>query len=155
MRIDGSDGEIAEWLRTVDKAGADESHQEKRGKESVTINDTGAAAILGKQGAAFKVGLPGKGKDFEVVGMPLGGGKPGFYVVELASPVLGQALLGRKAPRYVAAAALVTNMAVHFKWGREKSLALGHRARHRQASRRGGGAHHRQLHRRRAGAWHD
>ncbi|MFX5555077.1 hypothetical protein ABTE11_22615, partial [Acinetobacter baumannii] len=49
--------------------------------------------------------------------------KPGFYVVELASPVLGQALLGRPAPRYVATAALVTNMAVHFKWGRERSLA--------------------------------
>ncbi len=37
--------------------------------------------------------------------------------------MLGQALLGRKAPRYVASAALVTNMAVHFKWGRERSLA--------------------------------
>src|SRR3569623_1415569 len=43
--------------------------------------------------------------------------------VELASPTLGRALLGRNAPRYVATAALVTNMAVHFKWGRERSLA--------------------------------
>ncbi|PMW89783.1 hypothetical protein C1X59_30295, partial [Pseudomonas sp. FW215-R2] len=77
------------------------SHEETRGKDKVRINDTGATSILGKQGASLKLGLPGKGKDFEVVGMPLGGGKPGFYVVELASPVLGQALLGRKAPRYV------------------------------------------------------
>ena len=44
-------------------------------------------------------------------------------MVELASPKLGRALLGREVPRYVAAGALVTNMAVHFKWGREGSLA--------------------------------
>src|SRR3546814_17218157 len=48
--------------------------------------------------------------------------QPGFYVVELASPTLGQALLGRDTPPYVATAALVTNMTVHFKWGRDRSL---------------------------------
>src|SRR3546814_7780314 len=37
-------------------------------------------------------------------------------------PTLGQALLGRDTPRYVATAALVTNMTVHFKWGRDRSL---------------------------------
>ncbi|MES2449227.1 MAG: MG2 domain-containing protein [Pseudomonadota bacterium] len=122
LRVDGLDGKVAEWLRTVDKAGSYESHQVKQGTETVTVNDTGSRSILaGAGGAPLQIGLPGKGKDFEVVGIPLG--KPGFYVVELASPVLGQALLGRKAPRYVAAAALVTNMAVHFKWGRERSLA--------------------------------
>ncbi len=122
LRVDGADGEIAKWLRIVDTADADASHEVTRGKEVITVNDTGATPILtGGSGAPFKLGLPGKGKDFEVVGIPLA--KPGFYVVELASPVLGQALLGRKAPRYVASAALVTNMAVHFKWGRERSLA--------------------------------
>jgi acyl-CoA synthetase (AMP-forming)/AMP-acid ligase II len=30
-------------------------------------------------------------------------------------------LLGEPAPRYVATSALVTNLAVHFKWGRESS----------------------------------
>ncbi|RYD87809.1 MAG: alpha-2-macroglobulin, partial [Sphingomonadales bacterium] len=54
-------------------------------------------------------------------GIPLG--KPGFYVVEVASPTLGRTLLGRKATRYVATGALVTNMAVHFKWGQGPSLA--------------------------------
>ena len=57
----------------------------------------------------------------EVVGIPLTA--KGFHVVEIASPELGAALLGRKATRYVASAALVTNMAVHFKWGRDGSLA--------------------------------
>uniref|UniRef100_UPI0035C954BD alpha-2-macroglobulin family protein n=1 Tax=uncultured Sphingomonas sp. TaxID=158754 RepID=UPI0035C954BD len=123
LRIDGTDGKIAEWLRTVGHADDEADHEVTRGKTKVRVNDTGASSILGNQGAAMKIGLPGKGKDFEVVGLPLGGGKPGFYVVELASPVLGQALLGRKAPRYVATAALVTNMSVHFKWGRANSLA--------------------------------
>jgi uncharacterized protein YfaS (alpha-2-macroglobulin family) len=122
LRVDASDGKVAEWLRIVDDADDYESHEVKQGGETVTVNDTGSKSILARAGGApLKIGLPGKGKDFEVVGIPLG--KPGFYVVELASPVLGQALLGRKTPRYVASAALVTNMAVHFKWGRERSLA--------------------------------
>ena len=43
-------------------------------------------------------------------------------MVEVVSPKLGQALLKDGAPYYVSAAALVTNLAVHFKWGRESSL---------------------------------
>ncbi len=122
LKVEGSDGEIASWLRIVDDADDYDSHEEKRGKETVTINDTGSKPILTNgQGKGLKIGLPGKGRDFEVVGIPLA--KPGFYLVELASPKLGQALLGRNAPRYVASAALVTNMAVHFKWGRGRSLA--------------------------------
>src|SRR5690606_9124690 len=84
------------------------------------VNHTASQPLL-SQGSGFKLDLPGKGKAFEVVGIPLG--KPGFYVVELESPALGRALLGRDRPRYVAAGALVTNMSVHFKWGRGGSLA--------------------------------
>ncbi|MBA4048585.1 MAG: alpha-2-macroglobulin, partial [Sphingomonas sp.] len=122
LRVEGSDGDIARWLRTVARADDYASHEEKRGTETVTINDTGSKPVLtGGRGSALSVALPGKGKDFEVVGVPLA--KPGFYVVELASPRLGAALLGRNAPRYVASSALVTNMSVHFKWGRGASLA--------------------------------
>ncbi|MBN8849578.1 MULTISPECIES: MG2 domain-containing protein [unclassified Sphingomonas] len=121
LRVADKDGEVADWLRRVSSAGDSNYETVKRGDETVEINHTGDTSILGSKGAPLKVALPGKGRDFEVVGIPLG--KPGFYVVELASPVLGRALLGRDAPRYVAAAALVTNMAVHFKWGRERSLA--------------------------------
>jgi uncharacterized protein YfaS (alpha-2-macroglobulin family) len=56
-----------------------------------------------------------------VVGIPFPA--PGLYVVELESARLGASLLGQPAPVYVPAAALVTNLAVHFKWGRESSLA--------------------------------
>ncbi|WP_375398380.1 alpha-2-macroglobulin [uncultured Sphingomonas sp.] len=123
LKVDGSDRQVAGWLRRVGSAGDTQVDEEKRGDETVRIQNTGATSILADQSgtSAMSVGLPGKGKDFEVVGIPLA--KPGFYVVELASPVLGEALLGRRAPRYVATAALVTNMAVHFKWGRERSLA--------------------------------
>lgn len=122
LRVDGSDGEVAGWLRTLDKADEYKVDEVQRGGETVRINQTGARPILAGKPAAtpFKVNPPGGGKEFEVVGIPLT--KPGFYVVELASPALGRALLGRNAPRYVAAGALVTNMAVHFKWGRASSL---------------------------------
>ncbi|MGA1797652.1 MG2 domain-containing protein [Sphingomonas sp. 4RDLI-65] len=133
LRVAGTDGEIAAWLRQVEEAGkTDVQTIERKGAEPIQINHTGEKPILfgsgsgggggdGGAGDPFKLDLPGKGKDFEVVGLPLG--KPGFYVVELASPRLGRALLGRNVPRYVASAALVTDLAVHFEWGRDRSLA--------------------------------
>ncbi|MEN3113218.1 alpha-2-macroglobulin [Uliginosibacterium paludis] len=60
-------------------------------------------------------------KVLELVGIPLP--KPGFYVVEFSSNRLGAALHGEKKPYYAYSSALVTNMAVHFKLGRESSLA--------------------------------
>ena len=123
-RIGDDDRSIADWLRKVDRANEDNFETiEKPGHETITINHTGEKPILptGMANATpIRVGLPGKGHDFEVIGVPLSG--KGFHVVELASPALGAALLGRKVPRYVAAGALVTDMAVHFKWGREGSL---------------------------------
>ncbi|MGT2471144.1 alpha-2-macroglobulin family protein [Paraburkholderia terrae] len=59
-------------------------------------------------------------RPFEVVGVPVT--KPGFYVIELASPALGASLLGKQAPMYVRTAVLVTNLGVHFKQGRENSV---------------------------------
>nr|WP_245638589.1 MG2 domain-containing protein [Hydrogenophaga palleronii] len=63
-------------------------------------------------------------RPFEVVGIPL---TPGFHVVEIASPALGGALLdpryGDARTMYVRSSALVTNLGVHFKLGRENALA--------------------------------
>src|SRR5262249_35424176 len=57
----------------------------------------------------------------EVIGIPLP--KPGFHVVEIASPRLGAALFGGEArPYYVSTGALGTNLAVHLKHGRARSL---------------------------------
>jgi len=119
LRVDASDGQIAKWLRDIAKH--EESNITEGGDNQPSVNHTGDTPLLGGGGTKLKLDLPGQGKAFEVVGIPLKA--PGFYVVELASPKLGKALLGRDATRYVTTGALVTNMAVHFKWGREGSLA--------------------------------
>ncbi len=63
-------------------------------------------------------------RPFEVVGIPL---TPGFHVLELASQKLGSSLLderhGAGRTMYVRTSALVTNLGVHFKLGRENALA--------------------------------
>src|SRR5262249_26589264 len=63
-------------------------------------------------------------RPFEVVGIPL---TPGFHVLEIASQKLGDALLderyGTGRTMYVRTTALATNLAVHFKLGRENALA--------------------------------
>jgi alpha-2-macroglobulin len=122
MRVDGADGNIAEWLRKLEDIDNRDTRTEKdTSGEEVEVNYTGTTSLLAGKGEAMKLSLPGKGKAFEVIGIPFA--KPGFYVVELGSPALGKALLGREGTRYVSAGALVTNMAVHFKWGRANSLA--------------------------------
>ncbi|WP_066156946.1 alpha-2-macroglobulin family protein [Hydrogenophaga pseudoflava] len=66
----------------------------------------------------------GDPRPMEVVGIPL---PPGFHVVEIASPRLGRSLLderhGEGRTMYVRSSALVTNLGVHFKLGRENALA--------------------------------
>jgi uncharacterized protein YfaS (alpha-2-macroglobulin family) len=101
---DGSPGEIQAWLRKVAAAGREDS------------------LLAGVKGArSFAVPKPRGAKAFEVVGIPLN--QAGFYVVELESVLLGRALLEPPPkPMFVPAAVLVTNLAVHFKRGRESSL---------------------------------
>ena len=69
----------------------------------------------------FTLPKPNGAQAFEVIGIPLA--TPGLYIVELASARLGASLLGKPQPMYVPTAALVTNLSVHFKWGRAASLA--------------------------------
>jgi uncharacterized protein YfaS (alpha-2-macroglobulin family) len=115
------DAQIGDWLRKLDDAeDPDFETITRKDGSTYSINHTREKPLLTGGGERLKIGLPGKGKDFEVVGIPLKA--KGFYVVELESPALGAALLGRKTPRYVATGALVTDMAVHFKWGHESSL---------------------------------
>jgi uncharacterized protein YfaS (alpha-2-macroglobulin family) len=121
LRADASDAEVARWLREIEDASENASEKVKVNGEDEWINTTGTKSILKGAGENVKLDLPSGGRAFEVIGIPLK--QPGFYVVELASPVLGKALLGRNQTRYVAAGALVTNMAVHFKWGHDRSLA--------------------------------
>ena len=127
LRVGDDDAAIARWLKRVADADNTDYREEKdRTGKDVTVNYTGSKSLFegapaGGERRTLQLSPPGGGKQFEVVGIPLT--DKGFHVVEIASPELGAALMGRKATRYVATAALVTNMAVHFKWGREASLA--------------------------------
>ena len=67
-----------------------------------------------------KLEKPSGGKEFEVMGIPLK--DPGFYVVEVDSSLLGSSLIGANRPMFISTAVLVTDLAVHLKWARERSL---------------------------------
>ena len=81
-------------------------------------------SLLKQDAAAKRLELPqlggGDPRPFEVVGIPLAG--PGYFVVEIESLRLGQALLDPRAPMFVRTGVLVTNLGVHFKFGRENSV---------------------------------
>ncbi|MFA5180813.1 MAG: MG2 domain-containing protein [Syntrophales bacterium] len=95
------DFKVIEWLRKIAAAERE-------------------APILDRRAPSLNFPDRKQEKAFEVVGIPLPG--PGFYIVELESRILGAHLLNPPAPLYVPAAALATDMAAHFKWGREYSL---------------------------------
>lgn len=125
LRLEQNDQSIATWLRKVNKVGNERYEELPKAKEDDETrfrNLTGAESVFGpkEKTESFDVPKPEGAKAFEVIGIPLK--NPGFYVVELASPRLGAALLGEERTRYVATSALVTNISVHFKWGRESSL---------------------------------
>lgn len=114
---------IGGWLRRVRQAMAPSGEWQVDGEGKSNWHETtGARSVFGSNDATEPFTLPNPAGDhnFQVIGIPLT--KPGFYVVELESAELGAALLGRRVPRYVATAALVTDLAVHFQWGRETSL---------------------------------
>ena len=87
-------------------------------------------SLLNNQPAAQNLSIPAPKKDqarkeTEVVGIPL---QAGYQVVEIASPILGQALVGdaeyTPAPQLFArTAALVTNWSVHFKYSPLNAMA--------------------------------
>jgi uncharacterized protein YfaS (alpha-2-macroglobulin family) len=99
-------GEILQWLRKV----------------AVANRETSVFSPGGRSGSVkeFTLPKPQGAKAFEVVGISLEA--PGLYIVELESARLGASLLGKPQPMYVPTAALVTNLSVHLKWGREASL---------------------------------
>ncbi|MEO5340155.1 MAG: MG2 domain-containing protein [Magnetococcus sp. MYC-9] len=119
-----------DWMRRVgvakgvstgaDSGEADEGTEKKGskrpGESSVFAHLPPGDASL----ETFVVPKPGGRKAFEVVGIPFQ--KPGLYVVELASDRLGAELHGEKKSYHVQTAVVVTNLAPHFKQGRDSSL---------------------------------
>jgi alpha-2-macroglobulin len=119
-----TDNDLAmlDWLQRLEQADKIEREFDEQKERWITKRYGAAYSLFSArdQRSAISVPKPNGGRAFEVVGIPLA--NPGFYVVELASPKLGAALLAQKRPYYVRSAALVTNLGVHFKLGRESSL---------------------------------
>jgi hypothetical protein len=118
----GDEMKIIEWLQRIEIGERVQHQYDQQAQRWIVIRHGHAEPIFRPEDAQQSIAVPkpNGGKAFEVVGIPLHG--PGFYVVELASPKLGAALLGEPKPFYVRAATLVTNLSVHFKLGRESSL---------------------------------
>ncbi|MFC0576878.1 alpha-2-macroglobulin family protein [Paraburkholderia solisilvae] len=108
--------------RTPEATAEDASDSDDKGRNRLI--DVRSLSLLAGQRGIETLTLPKADpktlRPFEVVGVPIR--KPGFYVIELASPTLGASLLGKPAPMYVRTAVLVTNLGVHFKQGRENSV---------------------------------
>jgi len=120
-----ADGDVIamlEWMKRLRKMENERWHYDETTNQNVLQYRPGQASIFaeGDRVTRLQVPRPEGARSYDVVGIPLK--KPGFYVVELASPRLGAALFNARAPYYVQSAALVTNLAVHFKWGRENAL---------------------------------
>lgn len=107
-------------------APTDEDEPDLREVDEHSIS-TRSISLLNGQPGVQQVLLPapkeGDPRPFEVIGVPLP--QPGFHVLELDSPRLGAALmderLGAQRRMYVRTSALVTNLAVHGKLGKEGS----------------------------------
>ena len=104
--------------------GREKTAQDEEGEGSDAVSEdpnsveTRSVSLLNKAANVHVVKLPTEAQTephpFEVIGIPLP--QPGYHVVEIESPRLGQALLDRAAPMYVRTGVLVTNLGVHFKW---------------------------------------
>ncbi|MBF0459948.1 MAG: alpha-2-macroglobulin [Magnetococcales bacterium] len=115
--------EFLDWMRRVDKTKAGYTVRQKGQEQQILPGATSVFAHLepGKEPLeTFVLPKPGGQQAFEVLGIPLP--KPGMYVVELASDRLGAELHGEKKPYFAQTAVVVTNLAVHFKKGRNASL---------------------------------
>lgn len=109
---------LLNWVRRV-KQRHDSYYDWENGEST---DRRGDSLLKGTEEKGWTLPKPSGREPFEVVGIPLK--EKGLHVVELESQLLGKSLLGKPRPMYVAAAALVTDLGVHFKWGRENSLVF-------------------------------
>ena len=135
-----TDAEVIRWFRLVRRYDDDQVTRVQAARDSLSplpkvlqgqdsrVVESRMVSLLAGRNDARSLELPKAPADevrpFEVIGIPL---TPGFHVLEIASGLLGQALLderlGAARTMYVRSSALVTNLGVHFKLGRENALA--------------------------------
>ncbi len=135
-----TDAEIIAWFRKVRRyddytVSREQARKDVKGTLPPVIErnershvQTRMLSLLAGQPGVKTLDMPkaesGDPRPFEVIGIPL---TPGFHVLEIASQKLGDSLLderyGAGRTMYVRTTALATNLAVHFKLGRENSMA--------------------------------
>ncbi len=114
--------EVGRWLHAMRTAQRDDYQYDEKSERYVLKTRAGETSLLNGNATAreFEIPRQSHAKAFEVIGIPLP--EPGLYVVEVASPRLGAALFGKPGTYFAQSIALVTDLAVHLKWGRESSL---------------------------------
>ena len=133
-----NDAEVIRWLRrfnrlnesTIDTVAigdimADRETIQWGGQNTPTLDARAISIFAADQVGLEHIELPQlastEGGDAEVIGVPLT--QSGFHVLELQSPTLGSTLLAHDGLMHVRTTALVTNLAVHIKYGAEDFLA--------------------------------
>lgn len=131
------DAEVIRWMQrfsrldetTVDTVAikdimADKSKVQWGDYQTPDIDTRSISIFAETQEGLSKTQLPPmeliEGGDAEIVGIPLA--QSGFHVLELQSPTLGSALLENNDLMHVRTTALVTNLAVHFKYSMDDLL---------------------------------
>jgi uncharacterized protein YfaS (alpha-2-macroglobulin family) len=120
--VDQEEGIVGKVMGRILNVSSERSNDVQAWLRKVASTSRESSLLNNESGVKdFKVPKPMGPRAFEVVGIPFK--DPGLYIVELESVLLGSSLLGSTRPMYVPTAVLVTNLSVHFKWGRESSLA--------------------------------
>ncbi len=121
LRIDDA-GDALRWMARSRELGRVVRHYDPELRAVVTDHLPGELSLFTADDPvqSFTLPKPHGERAFEVIGIPFD--RPGFYLVEIASPRLGASLYGKDAPYHARTAVLVTGMAAHFKRGRESSL---------------------------------
>lgn len=126
LRLPDDDRELLRWMGRFRQHQRDQDCYMCRNRDEKSgawdRPDPRTASLLAKEAGVKTQTLPRQlgAKDFEVIGLPV---KTGAYVHEVESRYLGEALTDPKAPMYVSALSIVTNLGVHLRVGREESLA--------------------------------
>ncbi len=124
LRLPDSDTELLRWLGRFRKHQNDQSCYScgRRDENNHLIDpDPRSVSLLANDKKASVQVLPRSlpAKEFEVIGLPV---QTGAYVHEVESRYLGASLIENKAPMYVSALSIVTNLGVHLRTGPQGSL---------------------------------
>lgn len=123
-KLPDSDTELLQWMNRFRR------HQNTQScYQCIRRDDNGRALEPDPRSISLLTRVPGvttqalprtlAAREFEVIGLPV---KTGAYIHEVESRYLGAALIENKAPMYVSALSIVTNLGVHLRSSPQGSL---------------------------------